>query len=143
MYEFVAPPNFSTKQALNPTYFFIIETSYQSVNYGKVEYKNNSKGLLHQVLNSIRVALDYFENAGNTSIGFMTFNSTMQFYTAPTELPGEPNVRFKWLIKLQVSYVSDVNEPFIPFPKSKLLYNLESQRDEVNHFGWIFDVDFV
>lgn len=45
----------------------------------------------------------------------MTYDINIHFYNMPTDPNGEPTIL----------WVGDVYDPFIPFPKEKLILNLE------------------
>ena len=80
-------------------------------------------GFFPQVVQSIKMTLDYFQNAENTSVCFITYDVNIQFYTIPLS-GGEPTLL----------WVADITDPFVPLPKSKLMLNLVEDRERIDTF---------
>ena len=75
------------------------------------------------MVQSIKMTLDYFQNAENTSVCFITYDVNIQFYTIPLS-GGEPTLL--WL--------PDITDPFVPLPKAKLMLNLVADRERIDTF---------
>ena len=54
----------------------------------------------------------------------MTFDNCLQFYNMPSDPNGEPTIM----------WVADVESPFVPFPKSKLMMNVVNDREKIDIF---------
>ncbi len=87
-------------------------------------------GLTQQVIASIKASLDYIPDPEFTNIGVATYNSSVQFFTISS---GEPSVIF----------MPDVLNPFAPLPKSRLLFNVKTQKAQIEQIldkiGTTFD----
>ena len=75
------------------------------------------------MVQSIKMTLDYFQNAENTSVCFITYDVNIQFYTIPLS-GGEPTLL----------WVPDITDPFVPLPKAKLMLNLVADRERIDTF---------
>ena len=54
----------------------------------------------------------------------MTYDNCLHFYNMPSDPNGEPTIL----------WVADVDHPFVPFPKSKLMMNLSTDREKIEIF---------
>ena len=81
-------------------------------------------GVFQQVVQSIKMTLDYFQNPENATICFITYDINLHFYNLPTDPNGEPSI----------VWVGEVNDPFIPFPKEKLMLKLIEDRERIDVF---------
>jgi protein transport protein SEC24 len=69
-YEFKAPSTYSTRPPIKPTFVFVIDVSQFS----------QPLGYFQQIVQSIKMTLDYIPNAENTEICFITFDVNIHFY---------------------------------------------------------------
>jgi len=97
-----------------PTYVFAIDVSMSSLQLG----------LFPQIVQSIKVCLDYFQNPEQTSVCFLTYDVNIHFYNMPKDPNGEPTI----------FWVGDINDPFIPFPKEKLILKVVEDREKIDIF---------
>ena len=70
------------------------------------------------------MCLDFIPNAENTSICIMTFDVNIHFYNLPQDPNGEPNIL----------WVGDIQDPFVPLPKEKLMLKLVEDRERIDIF---------
>jgi hypothetical protein len=54
----------------------------------------------------------------------VTFDQSMQFYHLPIDPNAEPSV----------FWVSDVDDPFVPFPREGLMVNVKDDRERIDAF---------
>lgn len=54
----------------------------------------------------------------------MTFDNSLHFYNMPTDANGEPTIL----------WVADIEHPFVPFPKQKLMMNVVEDREKIDIF---------
>lgn len=69
------------------------------------------------------MCLDYMQNPENTSVCFITYDVNIQFYTIPLS-GGEPTLL----------WVGDINDPFVPLPKEKLMLKVIEDRERIDVF---------
>ena len=69
-YEFKAPSTYSSRKPLNPTYVFVIDVSQFA----------HPSGFFPQVIQSIKMTLDYMPNPENTTLCLITFDVNIHFY---------------------------------------------------------------
>ncbi|XVF77273.1 hypothetical protein PTKIN_Ptkin14bG0030000 [Pterospermum kingtungense] len=110
--EFVAPTEYMVRPPMPPLYFFLIDVSISAVRSGMIEV----------VAQTIRSCLDELPGFPRTQIGFITFDSTIQFYNMKSSLT-QP----------QMMVVSDLDDVFVPLPDD-LLVNLSESRNVVETF---------
>jgi len=82
MYEFKAPASYDTEKWKHQTFYFVIDVSSSSI----------QNGFVPQILASIKNSLDYFSVPGNTNIGFITYNTSIHYYSWQSETSSEPFV---------------------------------------------------
>ncbi len=71
------------------------------------------------------MTLDYIQhNPENTQICFMTYDINIHFYNLSQDPNGEPNVM----------WVGEIMDPFIPYPREKLMLNLVRDRERIDIF---------
>jgi len=104
--EFVAPADYMVRPPQPPAFVFLIDVSGRSV----------QSGMLNCVCASIKANLAKLPGGSRTQIGFVTFDSSLHFYSLKSSL-SEP----------QMLCVSDLDEPFLPLP-SELVVNLDESR---------------
>ena len=109
-YEFVAPQEYSNKAIVNPTYIICLDSSVSS----------QSTGLYNQVLNSLRVILDYMPNPENTNVGICTFDTGISFYKLTAT--GDVN---------QI-VINNMEDPFAAEPISSVTFNINEFRDSLD-----------
>jgi protein transport protein SEC24 len=63
------------------------------------------------------------QNPENTSVCFITYDVNIQFYTIPLS-GGEPTLL----------WVGDINDPFVPLPKEKLMLKVIEDRERIDVF---------
>lgn len=80
-------------------------------------------GFFSQTVSSLKQCLDYFPNP-ETEMCFMTFDKCLQFYDIPIDPNGEPTIL----------WVADTEDPFVPFPRQKLMLNLTADRERIDAF---------
>jgi len=68
--EFIASGEYTIRPPMPPSYMFVIDVSYQSV----------STGVCYTVVETVKRLLDSFPGAPRTKIGFITYDSSVQFY---------------------------------------------------------------
>lgn len=110
--EFVAPTEYMVRPPMPPSYFFIIDVSVFAVR----------NGLLEVVSKTIKSCLDDLPGFPRTQIGFLTFDSTLHFYSLKSSL-SQP----------QMMVVADLDDIFLPLPDD-LLVNLSDSRSVVEVF---------
>lgn len=75
--EFVASAEFAQRPPQPPVYLFLIDVSYISV----------ASGMVNAICRSIKKAIEFHLSKNErTQIGFITFNSTIQFYNLKSSL---------------------------------------------------------
>eukprot|EP01017_Pseudomicrothorax_dubius_P008358 TRINITY_DN12740_c0_g2_i1.p1 TRINITY_DN12740_c0_g2~~TRINITY_DN12740_c0_g2_i1.p1 ORF type:complete len:602 (-),score=127.54 TRINITY_DN12740_c0_g2_i1:161-1966(-) len=79
--------------------------------------------MFSQVLSSIQVMLDYIPNPERTRVGIITYGSCVNILLPPTDLSKDP----------EVVYLTDMDEPECPFPISRALFNVASERDKLDY----------
>ncbi|KAL0922326.1 hypothetical protein M5K25_006302 [Dendrobium thyrsiflorum] len=110
--EFVAPTEYMVRPPMPPSYFFVIDVSVSAVR----------NGLLEVVAKTIKSCLDELPGFPRTQIGFLTFDSTLHFYSLKSSL-SQP----------QMMVVADLDDIFLPLPDD-LLVNLSDSRNVVDAF---------
>lgn len=110
--EFVAPTEYMVRPPMPPSYFFLIDVSVSAVR----------SGLLEVVAQTIKSCLDELPGFPRTQIGFLTFDSTLHFYSLKSSLT-QP----------QMMVVTDLDDIFLPLPDD-LLVNLSDSRSVVEAF---------
>ncbi|XP_020586666.1 protein transport protein Sec24-like At3g07100 [Phalaenopsis equestris] len=110
--EFVAPTEYMVRPPMPPLYFFVIDVSVSAVR----------SGLLEVVARTIKSCLDDLPGFPRTQIGFLTFDSTLHFYSLKSSL-SQP----------QMMVVADLDDIFLPLPDD-LLVNLSDSRNVVDAF---------
>jgi len=108
--EFVAGEEYLVRPPMPPSFFFVIDVSWNAV----------SSGMLSTVCSTIKAALDQLPGDSRTQVGFLTFDSTLHFYNLRPGLP-QP----------QMMVVAELDEPFLPLPED-LLVNLSESRAAVD-----------
>ena len=87
-----------------------------------VSMNSHSVGLFQQVVQSIRAAIDYIPNPENSDIAIITFDVTVHYYVMPEDPKNDPSILIQ----------SEVNDPFAPFPREKLLLNLHKDAEKIS-----------
>jgi protein transport protein SEC24 len=108
--EIVAPVDYMVRQPMPPVYFFVIDVSEASV----------KSGMLQTLCETVMSTLDKLPGDKRTLVGFLTFDSTVHFYSlksGPTSTP-------------QMFVMSDLDDVFLPQPQD-LLVNLDESRSQV------------
>ena len=86
------------------------------------KYKQLLKiGLTQQVIASVKASLDYIPDPEHTNIGIITYNNSVQFFTTTATSSGDPTVVF----------MTDILNPFIPLPKSRVLFNVKNCKKQI------------
>ncbi|KAI5065089.1 hypothetical protein GOP47_0019784 [Adiantum capillus-veneris] len=104
--EFIAPAEYMVRPPMPPVYFFLIDVSSSAI----------KTGMLQIAVDTIRSCLDKLPGYPRTQIGFLTFDSTLHFYSLKSTLT-QP----------QMMVVADLDDPFLPMPDD-LLVNLSESR---------------
>lgn len=112
-YEFKAPSTYMSRPALEPTFVFVIDVSQFS----------HPIGFFPQVVQSIKMCLDYIQNAENTKVCFITYDVNVHFYTV-SNIGGEPTLL----------WMGDITDPFVPLPKERLLLKVVEDRERIDTF---------
>lgn len=97
-----------------PAFVFALDISSSAI----------SSGFFHQAVNTIKQSLDYLVNGAQTDVTFMTFDQQMQFYSLPQDPNGEPSILI----------VADVDDPFSPAPRERLMLNAVQDRERIDAF---------
>ncbi|XP_022850639.1 protein transport protein Sec24-like At3g07100 [Olea europaea var. sylvestris] len=95
-----------------PLYFFLIDVSISAV----------KSGMLEVVAQTIKFCLDKLPGFPRTQIGFITYDSTIHFYSMKSSL-----------MQPQMMVISDLDDIFVPLPDD-LLVNLSESRNVVDAF---------
>ncbi|XP_035140809.3 protein transport protein Sec24A isoform X2 [Callithrix jacchus] len=107
--EFMAPSEYMLRPPQPPVYLFVFDVSHNAV----------ETGYLNSVCQSLLDNLDLLPGNTRTKIGFITFDSTIHFYSLQEGL-SQP----------QMLIVSDIEDVFIPMPDN-LLVNLNESKELV------------
>ncbi|KAF6250863.1 Sec23/Sec24 trunk domain-containing protein, partial [Scenedesmus sp. NREL 46B-D3] len=104
--EWVAPQEYMVRPPMPPVYFFAIDVSVAA----------HSCGMVSVVADTIRACLDQLPGDERTQVGFLTYDSSLQFYNLKASLAAP-----------QMLVVTELEEPFLPMPDD-LLVNLKDSR---------------
>ncbi|CAM6099065.1 unnamed protein product [Calypogeia fissa] len=107
--EFVASTEYMVRPPMPPVYFFLIDVSLSAIR----------TGMLQVACETIKASLDKLPGFPRTQIGFITFDSTLHFYSLKSSLT-QP----------QMMVVAELDDPFLPMPDD-LLVNLSESRTVV------------
>ncbi|KAF3821556.1 hypothetical protein GH733_009598 [Mirounga leonina] len=107
--EFMAPSEYMLRPPQPPVYLFVFDVSHNAV----------ETGYLNSVCQSLLDNLDLLPGNTRTKIGFITFDSTIHFYSLQ-----------EGLAQPQMLIVSDIEDVFIPMPEN-LLVNLNESKELV------------
>uniref|UniRef100_A0A8C5QJD4 SEC24 homolog A, COPII coat complex component n=1 Tax=Leptobrachium leishanense TaxID=445787 RepID=A0A8C5QJD4_9ANUR len=107
--EFMAPSEYMLRPPQPPVYLFMFDVSHNAV----------ETGYLDTVCQTLLDNLDWLPGNTRTKIGFITFDSTIHFYSLQEGL-SQP----------QMLVVSDIDDVFIPMPEN-LLANLNESKELV------------
>ncbi|XP_045141010.1 protein transport protein Sec24A isoform X2 [Echinops telfairi] len=107
--EFMAPSEYMLRPPQPPVYLFVFDVSHNAI----------ETGYLNLVCQSLLDNLDLLPGNTRTKIGFITFDSTIHFYSLQEGL-SQP----------QMLIVSDIDDVFIPMPEN-LLVNLNESKELV------------
>ncbi|XP_048190039.1 protein transport protein Sec24A isoform X3 [Perognathus longimembris pacificus] len=107
--EFMAPSEYMLRPPQPPVYLFAFDVSHNAV----------ETGYLNSVCQSLLDNLDLLPGNTRTKIGFITFDSTIHFYSLQEGL-SQP----------QMLIVSDIEDVFVPMPEN-LLVNLNESKESV------------
>nr|XP_003464561.3 protein transport protein Sec24A [Cavia porcellus] len=107
--EFMAPSEYMLRPPQPPVYLFVFDVSHNAV----------ETGYLNSVCQSLLDNLDLLPGNTRTKIGFVTFDSTIHFYSLQEGL-SQP----------QMLVISDIDDVFIPMPEN-LLVNLNESKELV------------
>uniref|UniRef100_A0A674GMS9 SEC24 homolog A, COPII coat complex component n=1 Tax=Taeniopygia guttata TaxID=59729 RepID=A0A674GMS9_TAEGU len=105
--EFMAPSEYMLRPPQPPVYLFVFDVSHNAV----------ETGYLNTVCQTLLDNLDSLPGNTRTKIGFITFDSTIHFYSLQEGL-SQP----------QMLIVSDIEDVFIPMPEN-LLVNLNENKE--------------
>lgn len=111
--EFLASQEYMVRPPMPPSYFFALDVSHTAVN----------SGFLRKTVEIIRESLDAIsKKSERTQIGFLTFDSTLHFYSLKSN-QSQP----------QMMVVAELDDPFCPMPDD-LLVNLAESRPVIDAF---------
>ncbi|XP_066471311.1 protein transport protein Sec24A isoform X2 [Tiliqua scincoides] len=105
--EFMAPSEYMLRPPQPPVYLFAFDVSHNAV----------ETGYLNTVCRTLLDNLDLLPGNTRTKVGFITFDSTIHFYSLQEGL-SQP----------QMLIVSDIEDVFIPMPEN-LLVNLNESKE--------------
>ncbi|KAM8973505.1 protein transport protein Sec24A isoform 2-T2 [Pelodytes ibericus] len=105
--EFMAPSEYMLRPPQPPVYLFMFDVSHNAI----------ETGYLNTVCQTLLDNLDWLPGNTRTKIGFITFDSTIHFYSLQEGL-SQP----------QMLVVSDIDDVFIPMPEN-LLVNLNESKE--------------
>lgn len=108
--EMVAPQEYMVRPPQAPVFVFVLDVSVHAVN----------SGLLKTAVETIKEQLDSLPGAPRTQVGFVTFDSTVHFYSLKSTLNAP-----------QMLVVPDIEDLFLPLPDD-LLVNLSDSRSVVD-----------
>lgn len=108
--EFVAPNDYMVRAPQPPVYFFVIDVSSHSA----------SSGMLSSCCSAIKQSLDDLPGRPRTQIGFITFDTSIHFYSLKSTLTSP-----------QMLVVSDTSDIIVPLPED-LLVDLGESRAVVD-----------
>jgi len=109
--EWIAPAEYQVRPPQPPAYFFVIDVSAAAA----------ESGMLTSTANAIKKSLDELPGRDRTMIGFITFDTSVHFYTLAE---GSSNA--------QMMVVGDLDELFVPAPRDLLVY-LKDAREAVDN----------
>jgi protein transport protein SEC24 len=104
--DFCANKSYVGRPVTEPVFLFVIDVSAEAV----------ANGMLGQVALTIQASLDELALEDRTRIGFITFDSSVHFYSLRS---GQS--------KVDVRVVSEIDDPFVPLPPSFLVRATESR----------------
>ncbi|MEE6479329.1 hypothetical protein FKM82_012219 [Ascaphus truei] len=107
--EFMAPSEYMLRPPQPPVYLFMLDVSHNAI----------ETGYLSTVCQTLLDNLEWLPGNTRTKIGFITFDSTIHFYSLQEGL-SQP----------QMLVVSDIDDVFIPMPEN-LLVNLNESKELV------------
>ncbi|XP_062976825.1 protein transport protein Sec24A isoform X2 [Elgaria multicarinata webbii] len=105
--EFMAPSEYMLRPPQPPVYLFVFDVSHNAI----------ETGYLNTVCKTLLENLDLLPGNTRTKVGFITFDSTIHFYSLQEGL-SQP----------QMLIVSDIEDVFIPMPEN-LLVNLNESKE--------------
>ncbi|XP_060621274.2 protein transport protein Sec24A isoform X1 [Anolis sagrei] len=105
--EFMAPSEYMLRPPQPPVYLFVFDVSHNAI----------ETGYLNTVCKTLLDNLEFLPGNTRTKIGFITFDSTIHFYSLQEGL-SQP----------QMLIVSDIDDIFIPMPEN-LLVNLNESKE--------------
>jgi hypothetical protein len=70
------------------------------------------------------MCLDYIQCPETAQLCFITYDINIHFYNMPQDPNAEPNIL----------WVGDIMDPFIPYPKEKLILRLIEDREKIDIF---------
>ncbi|OXB60026.1 hypothetical protein ASZ78_002002 [Callipepla squamata] len=108
--EFMAPSEYMLRPPQPPVYLFVFDVSHNAI----------ETGYLNTVCKTLLDNLDLLPGNTRTKIGFITFDSTIHFYSLQEGL-SQP----------QMLIVSDIEDVFIPMPEN-LLVNLNENKEDIH-----------
>jgi protein transport protein SEC24 len=104
--EWVAPAEYMVRPPMPPVFFFAIDVSAPAV----------AAGLVGAAAQAIRACLDGLPGDDRTLVGFLTFDTSLHFYSLRPALSAP-----------QMMVVAEIDDPFLPLPED-LLVNLRDSR---------------
>jgi protein transport protein SEC24 len=104
--EWVAPAEYMVRPPMPPVFFFAIDVSAPSV----------AAGLVGAAAQAIKACLDELPGDDRTLVGFLTFDTSLHFYSLRPSLSAP-----------QMLVVAELDDPFLPLPED-LLVNLRDSR---------------
>jgi Sec23/Sec24 trunk domain len=73
---------------------------------------------------SVKMCLDYMPHPEGTQLCFITYDVNVHFYSLPMNQECEPTIL----------WVSDIQDPFVPLPREKLMFRLLEDRERIDIF---------
>jgi protein transport protein SEC24 len=111
-YDFLAPSRFVGKKVAH-NLLFVVECTQNSINFGMAQ----------QVVSSLKATLDLLPDPEHTNVGIITFTNVVQVYVPSGTETGDPTVVM----------MSDVESPFAPLPRTRLLLNVLKSRPQLDN----------
>ena len=108
--EFQASQEYMVRPPMPPTYFFALDVSAQAI----------SSGFLRVAIDTIKEALDALPGGERTRVGFLTYDSTLHFYSLKSGADAP-----------QMMVVAELDDVFCPAPED-LVVNLSECRECVD-----------
>ncbi|KAL4464887.1 hypothetical protein ABPG74_011448 [Tetrahymena malaccensis] len=113
VYDMAAPSNYSKKKVTNNYIMLCLEMTPATI----------QSGIFAQALYSLSMALGSIPAPERTAVSICTYGSQINFYSIPKDLSNDP----------QLIVVSDLDDPYCPFPRNALFLNIIEDREKIDY----------